>query len=64
MNDADMLALDEVHDLYTMKKARHLVEHFSKSKQQLARLIEQQKNMDTYTGKQAVGVVVDFVIRW
>jgi purine-nucleoside phosphorylase len=48
-----------------MKKARHLVEHFSESNQQLAKLIEQQKNMDTYDGtydgKQAVGVVVDVV---
>jgi hypothetical protein len=61
LNDAEMLALDEVHDLDTMKKARHLVEHFSKSNQQLAKLIAQQKNMDTYTGKQAVGVVVDVV---
>jgi hypothetical protein len=51
LNDAEMLALDEVHDLDTMKKARHLVEHFSKSNQQLAKLVEQQKNMDTYTGK-------------
>ncbi len=64
MNDAEMLALDEVHDLDTMKKARHLVEHFSKSNQQLAKLIAQQKNMDTYTGKQAVGVVADVVTRW
>ena len=64
LNDAEMLALDEVHDLDTMKKARRLVEHFSKSNQQLAKLIAQQKNMDTYTGKQAVGVVVDVVTRW
>jgi hypothetical protein len=32
LNDGKMLALDEVHDLDTMKKARHQVEHFSKSK--------------------------------
>ncbi len=64
LNDAEMLALDEVHDLDTMKKARRLVEHFSKSNQQLAKLIEQQKNMDTYNGKQAVGVVIDVVTRW
>ena len=31
MNDAEMLALDEVDDLDTMKKARCLVEHFSKN---------------------------------
>jgi hypothetical protein len=57
LNDAEMLDLDEVHDLDTMKKARRLVEHFSKSNQQLEKLIKQQKNMDTYSGKQAVGVV-------
>jgi hypothetical protein len=64
LNEAEMLDLDEVHDLDTMKKARHLVEHFSKSNQQLEKLIKQQKNMDTYSGKQAVGVVVDVVTRW
>jgi hypothetical protein len=63
LNDTDMLDLDEVHDLDTMKKARHLVEHFSKSSQQLEKLIKQQKNMDTYSGKQAVRVVVDVVTR-
>jgi hypothetical protein len=57
-----MLDLDEVHDLDTTKKARRLVEHFSKSNQQLEKLIKQQKNMDTYSGKQAVGVVVDDVV--
>jgi hypothetical protein len=51
LNDAEMLALDELHDMDTMNKARLLVEHFSKSKQQLANLIAQQKNMNTYTGK-------------
>jgi hypothetical protein len=61
LNDAEMLALDKVHDLDTMKKARHLVEHFSKSNQQLVTLIEQQKNMDAYNGKQAVGGVIDVV---
>jgi flagellar hook assembly protein FlgD len=40
------------------------VEHFSKSNQLLEKLIKQQKNMDTYTGKQAVGVVVDVATRW
>jgi protein subunit release factor A len=40
------------------------LEHFSKSNQQLEKLIKQQKNMDTYSGKQAVGVVVDVVTRW
>jgi hypothetical protein len=64
LDDAEMLVLDEVQDLDTMKKARRLVEHFSKSNQQLAKLIEQQKNMDTYNGKQAVGVVIDVVTRW
>jgi hypothetical protein len=64
LNNAEMLDLDEVHDLDTMKKARHLVEHFSKSNQQLEKLIKQQKNMDTYSGKEAVGVVVDVVTRW
>jgi hypothetical protein len=59
-----MLDLDEVHDLDTMKKARRLVEHFSKSNQQLEKIIKQQKNLDTYSGKQAVGVVVDVVTRW
>jgi hypothetical protein len=63
LNDAEMLALDEVHELDTTKKARRLVEHFSKSNQQLAKLIAQQKNMHTYTGKQAVGVSVDVVTR-
>jgi hypothetical protein len=47
-----------------MKKARHLVEHFGKSNQQLAKLIKQQKNMDTYNGKQVVGVVIDVVTQW
>jgi hypothetical protein len=62
LNDADMLALDEVDDLDTMKKSRCLVEHFSKSNQQLAKLKEQeQKNMDTYNGQLALGVVVDAV---
>jgi hypothetical protein len=42
LNDAEMLALDEVDDLDTMKKARRLVEHFSKSNQQVAKLIQQQ----------------------
>ncbi len=64
LNDAEMLALDEVDDLDTMKKARRLVEHFSKSNQQVAKLIQQQKNMDTYNGKKAVGVVIDVVTRW
>ena len=64
LNDADMLALDEVGDLDTMKKSRRLVEHFSKSNQQLAKLKEQQKNMETYNGQQAVGVVIDVVTRW
>jgi hypothetical protein len=64
LNDAEMLSLDEVRDLDTMKKARHLVEHFGKSNQQLAKLIERQKTVDTCTGKQAVGVVVDVVTRW
>jgi hypothetical protein len=64
LNDAEMLALDEVHDIDTMKKARCLVEHFSKSNQQLAKLDEQQKNMDNYSGKQAAGVVVDVVTKW
>jgi hypothetical protein len=45
-----MLDLDEAHDLDTMKKARRLVEHFSKSKQQLEKLVEQEKNMDTCSG--------------
>jgi hypothetical protein len=64
LNHAEMLALDEVHDPDTMKKARHLVQHFRKSNQQHAKLIAQQKNMDTYTGKQAVDVVVDVLTRW
>jgi hypothetical protein len=64
LNDAEMLDLDEVHDIDTMKKASRLVEHFSKSNQQLEKLIKQQKNMDTYSGKQAVGLVVDVVTRW
>jgi hypothetical protein len=64
LNDAEMLDLEEVHDLDTMKKARRLVEHFSKSTQQLEKLLKQQKNMDTYHGKQAVGMVVDVVTRW
>ncbi len=34
LDDAEMLVLDEVQDLDTMKKARYLVEHFSKSNQQ------------------------------
>jgi hypothetical protein len=41
MNDAEMLALDKVHDLDTTKKARPLEEHISKSNQQLAKLIAQ-----------------------
>jgi hypothetical protein len=67
LNDAEMLDLDHevpVHDLDTMKKARCLAEHFSKYNQQLAKLIAQQKNIDTYNGKQAVGVVIDVVTRW
>jgi hypothetical protein len=64
LNDDEMLDLDEVHDLDTMKKATRLVEHLSKSNQQLEKLLKQQKNMDTYTDKQAVGVVVDVVTRW
>jgi len=64
LNDDEILALNEVHDLDTMKKARRLVEHFSKSNQQLEKLKAQQKNMDTYVGKQAVGVVIDVVTRW
>jgi hypothetical protein len=51
LNDAEMLALDEVYDLDTIKKARHLVQHISRSNQQLAKLIAEQKKMDTYTGK-------------
>jgi hypothetical protein len=54
LKDADILDLDEGHYLDTMKKARQLVEHFSKSNQQLEKLLKQQKNMDTYTGKQMV----------
>jgi hypothetical protein len=47
LNDAKMLDLDHgVHDLDTMKKARCLMEHFSKYNQQLAKLSEQQKTMD------------------
>jgi hypothetical protein len=63
LNDAEMLDLDEVRDLDTMKKARRLVEPFIKSNQQLEKLQNQQKNLDTYTGKQAVGMV-DVVTRW
>jgi hypothetical protein len=40
LDDAELLVLDEVHDLDTMKKASHLVEHFRKSNQQLAKLLE------------------------
>jgi hypothetical protein len=59
------LLTSKVDDLDTMKKSRLLVDHFSKSNQQLAKLKEQQKNMDTYyNGKQAVGVVVDVVTQW
>jgi hypothetical protein len=64
LNDAEMLDLGEVQDLNTMKKARRLVDHFSKSNQQIKKLKDQQKNMDTYDGKQPVGVVVDVVTRW
>jgi hypothetical protein len=64
LNDDEMLDLDNAHDLDTIEKARHLVEHFSKSNQQLAKLIEQQKNMDIYTGTQAVDVVLGVVTRW
>ena len=59
-----MLDLGEVQDLNTMKKAWRLVDHFSKSNQQIKKLKDQQKNMDTYDGKQTVGVVVDVVTRW
>jgi hypothetical protein len=61
LNDAEMLDLGEVQDLNTMKKARRLVDHFSKSNQQIKKLKDQQKNMDTYDGKQPVGVVVDVI---
>jgi hypothetical protein len=64
LNDAEMLALEEVHDLDTIKKARRLMEHFNKSNQQLAKLKEQQKNMDTYNIKETLGVVVDVVTQW
>jgi hypothetical protein len=64
LNDAEMLDLDEVDDLDTMKKARRLVEHFNKSIQQLEKLLKNRKNKDTCTGKQAVGMIVDVVTRW
>jgi YesN/AraC family two-component response regulator len=72
LDDTEMLALEEeeeanleeVHDISTMKKARRLVEHFSKSNQQLEKLKEQQKIMETYNEKQAVGMVADVVTRW
>jgi hypothetical protein len=63
-NDAEMLDLDKVHNLDTMEKAVHLVEHFSKSNQQLAKFIEQQKNMDAYKGNQAISLLIDAVTRW
>jgi hypothetical protein len=45
LNDAELFVLDKVHNLDTMKKAGHLVEHCSKSNQNLAKLIEQQKSI-------------------